>query len=91
MKLLGVCTRCANSTEGGSVSPNLSTYSTQLMSLYLDELTLFDRINLADCAARRAQQNTMDADRFKGEYDTARLWHKYRCIITKTYSYVDDN
>lgn len=60
------------------------------MSLYLDELTLFDRINMASCATKRAQQNTLDADRFKGEYDTARLWNKYRCIITKTYSYVDD-
>jgi hypothetical protein len=61
------------------------------MSLFLDELTLFDRINLAACAARRAQDNTLDADRFHNEYKTARLWHNHKCVITKTYSYVDDN
>ena len=61
------------------------------MSLYLDELTLFDRINLAACAMRRASANTLDGDRFHREYITARAWNKYKCVITKTYSYVDDN
>jgi len=61
------------------------------MSLYLDELTLFDRINLAACAMRRAQDNTCDEQRFHREYKSARSWNKYKCVITKTYSYVDDN
>lgn len=61
------------------------------MSLYLDELTLFDRINLAACAMRRAAENTLDANRFQGEYSSARAWNKYKCVITKNYSYVDDN
>ena len=61
------------------------------MSLYLDELTLFDRINLAACAMRRAQENTRDEQRFHAEYRSARAWNKYKCVITKTYSYVDDN
>jgi hypothetical protein len=61
------------------------------MSLYLDELTLFDRINLAACAMRRAQDHTLDEQRFYGEFKTARLWYKHKCVITKTYSYVDDN
>jgi len=61
------------------------------MSLFLDELTLFDRINLAACAARRAQDNTLDEQRFNNEYTSARAWSKYKCVITKSYSYVDEN
>ena len=60
------------------------------MSLYLDELTLFDRINLAACAMRRASENTLDGTRFQGEYTSARAWNKYKCVITKSYSYVDE-
>ena len=61
------------------------------MALYLDELTLFDRINLAACAMRRAESNLLNKERWNNEYTTARAWHKYKCVITKTYSYVDDN
>jgi hypothetical protein len=61
------------------------------MSIYLDELTLFDRINLSACAMRRAQENTLDSQRFHGEYFSARAWNKYKCVIAKNYSYVDDN
>ena len=59
------------------------------MSALIDELTLFDRINLAQCARLRAQEHVCDEERFTGEFQTAYAWNKYRCYITKTYSYVD--
>ncbi|NBX51068.1 hypothetical protein EBT25_14345 [bacterium] len=61
------------------------------MSAYVENLTLFDRINLAACAQRRASANVLDSTRFKGEFDTARLWTKYRLVKTTTYSYIEDN
>ena len=61
------------------------------MPALTDNLTMFDRINLADCAKRRASANVLDETRFNGEYDTARLWMKYRLIKTTTYSYIEDN
>ena len=61
------------------------------MSAYTNSLDFFDRINLAACAMRRAQANVLDEQRFNGEFKTARLWNKYKCVITKTYSYVDYN
>ena len=61
------------------------------MSATLDYLNMFDRINLAACAVRRAQVNILDEQRFNGEYESARAWNKYKCVITKSYSYVDEN
>jgi hypothetical protein len=61
------------------------------MSVYGDNLNMFDRINLAACARRRASANVLDSTRFEGEYDTARLWMKYRLVKTTTYSYIEDN
>ncbi len=61
------------------------------MSAYVDYLNMFDRINLAACAQRRATQNLLDSDRWEGEYDTARLWMKYRLIKTTTHSYIDED
>jgi hypothetical protein len=52
---------------------------------------MFDRINLAACAQRRANSNVLDEARFNGEYDTARLWMKYRLIKTTNCSYIEDN
>ena len=54
-----------------------------------EELTLFDRINLANCAMERAKQNALDTDRFHGEFTTARNWTKYKCYISKTVSFVE--
>ena len=68
-----------------------SSDSIQTMSIYLDELTLFDRINLADCARRRAEMNVINDDRFTGEFHTAKMWTKYRCVITTKYSYIDED
>lgn len=59
------------------------------MSVANDYFGLFDRINIANCAMRRANENLMDADRFTGEYQTVRAWTHYRCVITKAYSYVE--
>jgi hypothetical protein len=61
------------------------------MAALSNHLDLFDRINLANCAMLRARQNVLDNDRFYSEYMTAKLWTKYRCTITKDYSYVDYN
>jgi hypothetical protein len=61
------------------------------MAATLDYLNMFDRINLAACAVRRAQVNILDEQRFNGEYESARAWNKYKCVITKSYSYVDEN
>jgi hypothetical protein len=61
------------------------------MSVFTDNINLFDRINLAACAVRRAQGNILDEQRFNAEYESARAWNKYKCVITATYSYVDDN
>jgi hypothetical protein len=57
----------------------------------VEELTLFDRINIANCAMLRAKQHILDNERFTGEYQTARSWVKYRCVITKAYSFVENN
>jgi hypothetical protein len=59
------------------------------MSALSDHLDLFNRINIANCAMIRARQNVLDHNRFYAEYMTARLWTKYKCMITKDYSYVD--
>jgi hypothetical protein len=61
------------------------------MSAVTDNINMFDRINLAACARRRAAANVLDSTRFHGEYDTARLWMKYRLIKTTHYSYIEDN
>jgi hypothetical protein len=61
------------------------------MSAVTDNINLFDRINLAACAQRRASENVLNSTRFNGEYDTARLWMKYRCVKFSTYSYIEDN
>jgi hypothetical protein len=61
------------------------------MSAVTDNINMFDRINLAACARCRAAANVLDSTRFEGEYDTARLWMKYRLIKTTHYSYIEDN
>jgi hypothetical protein len=61
------------------------------MSIYTDSLNLFDRINLAACAERRASANVLNSTRWNGEYDTARLWMKYRLVKYTTHSYIDED
>jgi hypothetical protein len=51
------------------------------MSALTDTLSLFDRINIAKCATDRAMQSVLNAERFTGEYHTARMWVKYKCNI----------
>ena len=68
-----------------------SSDSIQTMSALTDSINLFDRINLADCAKRRASANVLDSTRFNGEYDTARLWMKYRLVKYTDYSFIEDN
>ena len=59
------------------------------MTDYSDGITLFDRINLANCAMQRARQGWIDTERFNGEYITARAWTKYRCYISKAHQFVE--
>ena len=61
------------------------------MSNFNDTINMFDRINLAECARRRASANILNEQRFNGEYDTARLWMKYRLVKNTSYSYVEEN
>ena len=61
------------------------------MSAVTDNLNMFDRINLAACAQRRANANVLNTNRFEGEYYTARLWIKYRLVKTIDYSYIDED
>jgi|31_taG_2_1085359.scaffolds.fasta_scaffold71076_1 hypothetical protein len=60
------------------------------MAATSDCLTIFDRINIANCAKQRAIANVRDNDRFHAEYITARRWIKYRCVNTPDFSYVED-
>ena len=55
----------------------------------MEELTFFDRLNIANCAMQRAKLHPVDPERFIGEYTTARQWTKYKCYITKTVSFVE--
>jgi len=59
---------------------------------YVPTITLFDRINLAACAAKRAESNFMNEERYYAEYDTARMWHRNNTYVrtTKT-SWVDNS
>jgi hypothetical protein len=52
-------------------------------------LSLFERINLARCAAERADMNFRDPARFEGEYFTARLWTRYRIYNTSKCSFIE--
>lgn len=61
------------------------------MSTFPDVLSLFNRINLAQCAMERAKQNVVSAERFIDEYETARMWHRNNCYIRTTYTSYKDN
>jgi hypothetical protein len=65
--------------------------ATQLMSDLNEGLTLFDRIQIANCAVRRAEMNVCNNERFHGEFLTARTWSKYRCYITKECQFIESN
>jgi hypothetical protein len=46
------------------------------------ELSTFDKINLASCAAARANDNALSDERFSGEFQTVILWKGHRVIQT---------
>jgi hypothetical protein len=52
-------------------------------------LGLFDRINIAQCAANRARAHVMDGERFTREFNTARMWTRYKCYISTRGSFVE--
>ena len=40
-------------------------------------MNIFDKINLAQCAARRAELYVSNGSRFKGEFQTVALWKSH--------------
>lgn len=44
----------------------------------MDELTLYDKIHLAECAALRSREHHGNEERFLGEFRTAILWKQHR-------------
>ena len=52
--------------------------------MYVTTLSLFDRVNIANCAVERARQHLLNDERFDGEFQTVKLWTKYHCYISKT-------
>jgi len=52
-------------------------------------LNLFDRINIASCAVKRAEKAILKEDTFHGEWETARAWTRYRCYISPKCQFVE--
>lgn len=52
---------------------------------------LLDRINIANCAAKRAELHCLDSERFTGEFQTARMWTRYKCYISTRCSFVEND
>ena len=50
---------------------------------------LLGRINIAKCAAERARMHVMDTERFHREFQTARMWTRYKCYISTRCSFVE--
>jgi len=53
-------------------------------------LSMLDRINVAYCAAKRAQMFACDTERFNSEFETVCMWKKYNCFISTYGSYVEN-
>ena len=45
-------------------------------------LGTFDKIHIASCAIRRAEDNILDSRRFADEYKTAKAWKGHRVYQT---------
>ena len=59
------------------------------MTLAETNIGLLDRINIAHCASERARMYVCDNDRFYGEFQTARMWSRYKCYISTRCSFVE--
>jgi hypothetical protein len=60
-------------------------------SYRLDSIDLFDRVNLAHCAMRRARSHVFgNDDTFRSEIETCRLWNNYRCYNSPFVSYKEN-
>lgn len=57
--------------------------------MYDSNLGLFERINVARCAAERADMYYKDDERFHNEFQTAKMWTRYRCYISTRCSFVE--
>jgi len=56
---------------------------------FVSNIGLLDRINIAQCAAERARIHVLDTGRFGREFDTARMWTRYKCYISNKGSFVE--
>ena len=53
-------------------------------------LNLFDRINLANCAVKRAEAvSASNGKLFHSEYETVRLWSKHRVYTSAACQFVE--
>jgi hypothetical protein len=56
-------------------------------------MTVFDKINLANCARIRARQAVADLGNpewerlYHGEFTTAVSWFQHRCVTTESYHF----
>jgi hypothetical protein len=50
----------------------------------MEFLSLYDKIHLAECAARRSRDHFANQERCLGEFNTAVLWKQHRIINSKT-------
>jgi hypothetical protein len=68
---------------------SLFTLITYSMSLDDTNIGLLDRINIAHCASERARMYVCDNERFTNEYQTVRMWSRYKCYISTKCSFVE--
>jgi hypothetical protein len=70
---------------------NCSLFISIIYSMTLSEsnIGLLDRVNIANCASQRAHMHVFDDDRFNGEFQTIRLWTRYKCYISTRCSFVE--
>ena len=61
------------------------------MTLDDTNIGLLDRINIAYCASERARMYVCDTDRFLGEFQTVRMWSRYKCYISTRCSFVEED
>lgn len=61
------------------------------MKPFESNLGLLARINIADCAAKRASAYVLDDVRFRNEFQTARMWTRYKCYISTSGSFVEQD
>ena len=52
-------------------------------------LSVLDRVHVANCAAERARMYCTDLERFNGEFATILMWKNHKCFISNRGSFVE--